>query len=128
MIDYGPSIVVKSDSRIPPFEQIVSQICDAIRTSRLHPGDALPTVRQLAGDLGIAPNTVARAYQQLQEEGWLVASGRRGTQVANNPPLLNVKSRTNDLREAARAFTERMRKAGNTNEDISKAVTQALTR
>lgn len=64
-----------------PFQQIIDQLRAFIERGELRPGDPLPTVRQLAGDLGVAPNTVARAYTELQEDGWLASEGRRGTHV-----------------------------------------------
>ena len=59
---------------------------DAVRTGRLPPGARLPSSRALAGDLGIARNTVADAYGQLVAEGWLVARRGSGTRVAERAP------------------------------------------
>lgn len=64
----------------------------------------LPTVRQLAGDLNVAPNTVARAYTDLQEEGWLVSEGRRGTRVAPRLPDIDKRARTQTLRASVEQF------------------------
>jgi len=50
------------------------------------PGDRLPTVRGLADTLGLAPNTVARAYRELEAGGWIVGKGRAGTFVADSLP------------------------------------------
>lgn len=66
----------------PPFAQLCSQITEQVVAGRLRPGDRLPTVRRLAGDLGIAPNTVARAYRELEADGILRGQGRAGTFVA----------------------------------------------
>ena len=54
-------LVVDPHSTTPPFEQIRVQVIEAVRTGTLTPGDKLPTVRRLAEDLGLAPNTVARS-------------------------------------------------------------------
>ena len=74
---------VDDTSPVPPFEQLRSQLADAIRSGLLPPGTRLPTVRQLAGDLGIAPNTVAKTYKALEDENLVRGQGRRGTLVAD---------------------------------------------
>lgn len=67
----------------PPFAQLRTQLTAQIGDERLRPGDRLPTVRALAEELGIAPNTVARAYRELEEDGLLVGRGRAGTFVTD---------------------------------------------
>jgi DNA-binding transcriptional MocR family regulator len=57
-----------------------------IREGRLRPGDTLPTVRNLAGELGISPGTVAAAYRTLRLRGMTLGDGRRGTRIAQGPP------------------------------------------
>ena len=64
------------------YEQIVAQVQEAIATGRLGAGERLPTVRELADQLGIAPGTVARAYSELERQGTVVTQGVRGTRVA----------------------------------------------
>jgi len=64
------------------YEQIVAQVQEAIATGRLQPGERLPTVRELADQLGIAPGTVGRAYSELERQGTVVTQGARGTRVA----------------------------------------------
>ena len=59
---------------------------DAVRDGRLVPGSRLPTVRDLAVELGLAPNTVARAYRELETAGILETRGRQGTFVARRDP------------------------------------------
>lgn len=69
-------------SDIPPFEQLRVQLASRATTGDLPPGTRLPTVRALAEQLGIATNTVARAYRELEADGVVVTEGRRGTFVA----------------------------------------------
>lgn len=76
---------VDSGSVVPAYEQIVGQVVAAVRSGALLPGTKLPTVRQLAGDLGLATNTVARAYRQLEGEGVVATNRRNGTVVATPP-------------------------------------------
>src|SRR4051795_7802612 len=78
-------VVTKADldtsSATPPYEQVRERIATRARDGALAPGTRLPTVRQLATDLGLAANTVARAYRELEADGVLATYGRRGTFV-----------------------------------------------
>jgi DNA-binding transcriptional regulator YhcF (GntR family) len=65
-----------------PFEQVRQQIAVAAEAGLLAPGHRLPTVRRLAADLGLAINTVARAYRELEADGVVETHGRGGTLVA----------------------------------------------
>ena len=69
----------------PPFEQLRSQVARRAAAGDLAPGTRLPTVRALATELGLAANTVARAYRELEADGVVVTEGRRGTFVAATP-------------------------------------------
>ncbi|MEU5960877.1 GntR family transcriptional regulator [Micromonospora parva] len=75
-------ISVDADSSVPPFEQVRVQLAELIGDGRLPVGTRLPTVRQLAADLRLAANTVARAYRELEAAGLLETRGRNGTFVA----------------------------------------------
>jgi GntR family transcriptional regulator len=76
-----PEIVVDDRSAIPVYEQIRSQVAGFVYTGALRPGARLPTVRALAADLQVAVNTVARAYQGLEEAGLVRSRRRIGTVV-----------------------------------------------
>jgi DNA-binding transcriptional regulator YhcF (GntR family) len=117
-------LAVDPDLDAAPFQQIVDQLRGFIERGELHPGDALPTVRQLAGDLGVAPNTVARAYAELQDEGWLAGEGRRGTHVARTPSG-DRRSRTRTLREAVDHFLKTLAHRGYSDAEIAAALQQA---
>lgn len=75
-------LVVDPRSPEPPFAQLHRQVAEQVVRGELRPGDRLPTVRRLAGDLGIAPNTVARAYRELEADGLIEGRGRAGTFVS----------------------------------------------
>ncbi len=68
----------------PPYEQIRSQIVEQVRSGALAPGAKLPTVRALAGQLGLAVNTVARSYRELERDGMIETRGRQGSFVARD--------------------------------------------
>jgi molybdate-binding protein/DNA-binding transcriptional regulator YhcF (GntR family) len=74
-------IKINSRSQIPIYKQITEQVKQTIANNHLKPGSQMPTVRKLSEVLGINPATVARAYQELEQEGILGASRRRGTIV-----------------------------------------------
>ena len=75
------------DEHGPPYGQLRDGIQRQIERGTLLPGDRLPPVRVCAEELELAPNTVARSYRALEEEGWLIGRGRAGTFVADLPPL-----------------------------------------
>jgi DNA-binding transcriptional regulator YhcF (GntR family) len=79
VIGYDPG------SPVPPYEQVRAQLARQVQAGELVPGTRLPTVRRLAGDLGLAVNTVARAYRELERDGLVVTRGRNGTVVAASP-------------------------------------------
>jgi len=114
----SPYLTVDSNLEIPPYQQVAEQIRAGIERGELQPDSPLPTVRQLAGDLGIAPNTVAGAYTELQSVGWMVSDGRRGTRVAGSLPV-NGRTRMQTLREAAERFVESLRHRGFSAEEIA---------
>lgn len=100
-------LAVDPASHVPPFEQVRSQIVALVRDGTLAPGHRLPTVRRLADDLGLATNTVARAYRELEQEGVVETRGRHGTFVARSGPDAEREGRV-----AARAYLRRARELG----------------
>jgi DNA-binding transcriptional regulator YhcF (GntR family) len=76
-------VALDPDSPTPPAEQLVAQIAASIQAGELDVGERLPTIRGLAADLGLAPGTVAKAYGELERDGWIRTQGRRGTTVAD---------------------------------------------
>lgn len=100
-------VVVDLGSAEPPFEQVRAQLAGLIGAGKLLPGERLPTVRALAADLGLAVNTVARAYKELEAAGLVETRRRAGTVVASG-------SHTADVAVAALAakFAEAAHSAG----------------
>lgn len=118
----GPILAVDQEIDIAPYQQIEEQLRALIQRGDLAPGTALPTVRQLASDLNVAPNTVARAYTDLQEEGWLVSDGRRGTHVAPKLPDIDERKRTHALREAVEQFVSALVGRGYSRTEIADCI------
>jgi DNA-binding transcriptional regulator YhcF (GntR family) len=84
--ELGDWVRVDQSAAKPLFDQLRTQIIDGIRDGKISPGVRLPTVRDLAGQLGLAVNTVARAYRELESAGVLETRGRFGTFVARVDP------------------------------------------
>ncbi len=118
----GSYLVVDESLEAPPYRQIVEQIRATIERGELQPDMALPPVRQLAGDLGVAPNTVARAYAELQAAGWLIGDGRRGTRVSGDIPRPDRHQRAQTLREATEKFVASLQHRGFTGQEIFEAL------
>jgi DNA-binding transcriptional regulator YhcF (GntR family) len=76
-------ISIDTSSDVPPFEQLRTTIAAQVASGELPAGTKLATVRQLAADLGLAANTVARAYRELEADGVIATHGRRGTFVSS---------------------------------------------
>jgi DNA-binding transcriptional regulator YhcF (GntR family) len=112
-------VVVDPALETPPYVQIVEQIRALIERGVLAPGTVLPTVRQLAGDLAVAPNTVARAYADLQDARWIVSDGRRGTRVVERVPSADKRVRGRALREAVAKFVSSLTHRGYTQSEIA---------
>lgn len=100
-------ITVDTSSKVPPYDQVRVAIERAIADGQLPPGTRLPTVRALASNLGLAPNTIARAYRELDAAGILEGHGRRGTFVAHRTPDTVAAAR-----EAAQAYADRTQALG----------------
>jgi len=117
-------ISIDHDSTVPPFEQLRSQVATAVARGDLPPGTRLGTVRQTAADLGLAVNTVARAYRELEADGVVVTRGRQGTFVRSG-----VLDGTSDGGEAARSaaadYVRVVRQAGLTRSEAVRLVEQA---
>lgn len=99
------------DSPVPPYEQIRIQVATMIATGVLPAGRRLPTIRQLATDLGLAGGTVARAYRELEQASLIVSRGRHGSFVAERPSA-PTREREQALVAAARVFAAQAAQAG----------------
>jgi DNA-binding transcriptional regulator YhcF (GntR family) len=94
----GP-VALDPASGVPPFEQIRAQLARQISGGSLVAGHRLPTVRQLAHDLGLAVNTVAKAYRELETAGLIETRGRAGTVVSAAGDIARER-----LRQAAQQY------------------------
>jgi DNA-binding transcriptional regulator YhcF (GntR family) len=103
-------IQLDSASATPPYEQIRAQVAAQVDSGTLQPGDRLPTVRRLAEELGLATNTVARAYRELEQAGAIETRGRGGSFVTGDQV-------TRKAKEAAVAYLAETKALGLSADD-----------
>jgi GntR family transcriptional regulator len=106
-----PPLVLDYESGVPVYRQIQDAVMNALAHQQLQPDEPLPTIHQLARDLGVNPNTVARAYRELEQAGHVVGHRGRGTfPVPLAPAKVTSSARESALRKiAARALAECVR-------------------
>ena len=92
-------IFINTSSGVPIYRQIIQQIEKGVAGGLLSPGDQLPTVREVALDLTINPNTVARAYRELESSGIIESVQGRGTYVSGTAPHLSGKAREKMIKD-----------------------------
>ncbi len=115
------TLKIHIDDSAPPYEQVRVQISEQARAGVLPVGYRLPTVRGLAESLGLAANTVAKAYRALESDGVIETRGRNGTFVAAAGSAAE-----REAASAAQAYVERVRRLGLTEDDALAAVRDAL--
>lgn len=106
------TFVIDPTSPVAPFEQVRTQVVEAVRAGSLAAGTKLPTVRRLAEDLGLAAGTVARAYRELERDEVIETRGRHGTFIAASGDPTQRQAQA-----AATVFADRARQLGLTPDD-----------
>ena len=122
-------MVIKLDPRSgdPIYRQVVEQIKHLVVVGQLKPDSQLPTVRQLAVELRVNPNTVARAYTQLADDGVISTQQGRGTYVLDIPPPADQrKLRRDKLLAQVDKFLHELGRLGYGPEEIEKAWSERL--
>ena len=108
----APRLRLQLDSPVPAYRQIVDELRILLVEGRLRTGDVLPSVRQLALDLGVHFNTVGEAYRQLAAEGWLdLRHGRRAIVVDRSVPAAAPEN-LHEFRNRLRALVAEARAKG----------------
>ena len=113
-------------SGVPVYRQIIDQILGAIASGALSPGDQLPTVRQLAVDLAVNPNTVVRAYRELEIRGVLSTQQGVGTFITTLPVGPGDAERQRQLDQLVGSLMARAGSAGFTADDIIDRMKEVL--
>jgi GntR family transcriptional regulator len=129
-MENGVTIEIKLDlkSGVPFYRQVIDQVKAAIATESLSPGDRLPTVRQLAVDLSINPNTVSRAYTELELTGLVETQMGSGTFVGNRKVKPDDVERRRILDQLCQDFLSRASTHGFTLDDILQNLEQRRKR
>lgn len=105
-------------SGVPVYRQLIDQVKAGIASGTLSAGDQLPTVRQLAVDLAINPNTVLRAYRELELGGLLETQQGTGTFITEKKPRRDDVERERQLNQLVGEFLARAGEAGFTAEEL----------
>lgn len=112
---------------VPVYRQLIDQVRAGIASGSLAAGDQLPTVRQLAVDLAINPNTVMRAYRELELGGLLETHQGTGTFISNKKPEKKTAERERQLSQMAAEFAARAGAAGFTLEELINRMRELLS-
>ena len=120
-------LTVEIESPVPVYEQIRAQVTELVESGSLPAKAPLPSVRQLAADLRVAPGTVARAYRELEAGGIVTCSRWAGTVVADISPVERAQRRRR-VDELATRMVAASRRLGAGDDEIGTALGRALKR
>lgn len=121
-------VSVDVSSGTPVYVQIMDQVHALVREGALQAGASLPSVRQLAADLEVNPNTIAKAYTLLEREGTVRTIARRGTFVAEGAPGSSTRATDRRLDEAITRVIERAEYLNLGSEEVLAALQRRLAR
>lgn len=119
-------IILNHSSMVPIYEQLMEQIKSEIIQSVLKEGEALPSVRSLAGELRISALTVKKAYDKLEEEGFVTTIHGKGTYVTASDKQLALEARQREAEADFEKAIDRALAMGMSREDILETVTLLL--
>ena len=111
------SLIIDLKDRRPIYEQLIDQIMDLVRHGVMQPGEQLPSVRALAGELAINPNTIQKAYAELERRGMTYSVPGRGSFVSAELDVVTEEHKSRIMR-SARALLEEARATGMTAADF----------
>jgi GntR family transcriptional regulator len=119
---------LQTDSPVPIYEQIVAQITFAVASEALEVGTLIPSVRELASQLLVHPNTVARAFQELERRGVVASKRGRGMEVTPEAPALCRRLRQDIVRGRIREALREAASSALPPDDVRKLVEEELAR
>ena len=125
-MDPGPTIEFRLDRRsgVPAYRQLVDQVRQALRLGILRPGDQLPTVREVVRQIAINPNTVHRAYRELEQQG--LTEGRQGSGTFVRGSLERLPDARSELGRTLEEWVRAARAAGLDDEAVTALVTETM--
>ena len=121
-------IGIDVDAPVPLFAQLIEQIKAAVLCNKLHPGDALPSIRQLANDLQLNNKTVAKAYRLLERDSVIQTKGYRGTFIHPNAKTNSAVDLSTLVVSKLSATVETLRASGVTDSEIRIAFGDVMNR
>ena len=117
-------LIVDPSNPLPVYEQLREQIVRMVAAGTLEPGHRLPTIRQLAADLGLAKGTVSKAYEKLESDSVIATRGRKGSFVLE-PQVTTVTDRTSGLAQPIDALVVVAKQLGASLDEVQAAVDKA---
>jgi GntR family transcriptional regulator len=119
---------IQPDSPVPIYEQIVSQVIFGVASGGLEVGTLIPSVRELAGRLLVHPNTVAKAFQKLEQQGVITARRGKGMEVTPRAPALCRAQRQEIVRRRIRDALREASSSDLSADEIRRVVEEELAR
>jgi GntR family transcriptional regulator len=119
---------IDTDSHVPIFEQIVAQVIFGVAAGALRPGELIPSVRDLALKVQVHPNTVAKAYQRLEQDKVLVTRRGKGMEVSGDAPELCRGKRQGIVRQRLQHALQEAVSSSLSAEEIRRIVDEELSR
>ena len=115
-------ILLNNNSMVPIYEQLMDQVKSEIISGALKENDSLPSVRALAGELRISALTVKKAYDRLEEEGFVVTVHGKGTYVAATDRQLTMEARRKSVEDDFAVAVDRARSVGFSKDEIREII------
>ena len=115
-------IILNNSSMVPIYEQLMDQVKNEIISGSLKENDVLPSVRTLSGELRISSLTVKKAYDRLEEEGFVVTVHGKGTYVANTDRQLAMEARRKSVEDDFSEAVQKAKAVGFSKEEILEIV------
>lgn len=119
-------IQIDIDSDVPIFNQLIDQVKQGVASNRLEVGSAMPSIRRLAKDLGINPNTVSKAYKLLERDKIIVGKGYRGTFISESAKQYCEVNLTEVATQRLREVIDSLRNAGLTDSELRIAFAELI--
>lgn len=115
-------IILNNSSMVPIYEQLMAQIKAAVISGEINAGDALPSVRTLAAELKISALTVKKAYDRLEEEGYVITVHGKGSYIAYTNTQLAEEARRREIEKMLDEALTRARASGMTAGEIRELI------
>ena len=124
IVKSGISFSLDPSNGVPIYRQIIQQIEYAILSGRMRPGDRLPTIRSLAVELKTNPNTIAKAYSELEIRGIVATQVGSGTYISDRKPVVEDDSLNRKIQEVLGRFSQEMRDLGVEKRELIKLIAE----